>query len=89
MQIDIGAPILFAWESRSWLGFEWSSWIPLDAPLQAFQEHITTELGFYRVKVYSKARLSYIGQTGRSLRERTRSSSMNTYRPQHVPRQQS
>lgn len=50
----------------------WSSWIPLDAELQTYQEHIANSPGFYRVRAVGDESLVYIGQTGRSLRQRTR-----------------
>lgn len=51
---------------------EWSEWISLDADLRAFQKHIASDAGFYRVRAKGHDGLVYIGQTGRSLRQRTR-----------------
>jgi hypothetical protein len=65
---------------KDWAGLTWSAWIPLDAGLDECLEHISTNPGIYRVRVSKPGGLAYIGQTGRSLRERTRALSRHTYR---------
>jgi hypothetical protein len=50
----------------------WSNWIPLEADLVTYQEHIPNAPGFYQVRATGRNSLAYIGQTGRSLRLRTR-----------------
>lgn len=71
--------------TRTWLGLQWSSWIPLDADSPAYQKHIPTKAGIYRVRIAGQEKLAYIGQTGRDLRERLRDLSRNTYRPKETP----
>lgn len=51
----------------------WSDWIPLEADLAAYREHIANAPGFYQIRAVGQESLVYIGQTGRSLRLRTRS----------------
>ena len=64
----------------------WSPWIPLDSDLQTYQEHIATAPGFYRVRAANQNSLVYIGQTGRSLRQRTRTElSKQVMRPLDSP----
>ncbi len=58
--------------SPSWCGLEWSEWIALDAPLAEYQQEIPRDPGFYRVRIVGRDALTYVGQTGRDLRERTR-----------------
>ena len=50
----------------------WSNWIPLDSDLPTYQQCIASTPGFYRVRAVGAEGLIYIGQTGRSLRQRTR-----------------
>lgn len=54
------------------LPLTWSDWITLDADLVTYQEHIPNAPGFYQVRATGRSSLAYIGQTGRSLRLRTR-----------------
>jgi hypothetical protein len=54
------------------ISLNWSKWIPLDADLLTYQQHVANASGFYRVRVSGSDCLAYIGQTGRSLRQRTR-----------------
>jgi len=54
------------------IALSWSKWIPLDADLSAYQENVANAPGFYRVRAAKEHWLVYIGQTGRSLRQRTR-----------------
>ncbi len=55
----------------NWCNLDWSPWMPLDAELELYREHISREPGFYRVRTLKQEGLFYIGQTGRNLRERT------------------
>jgi hypothetical protein len=54
------------------ISLTWSKWIPLDADLLTYQQFIANSPGFYRVRALGSECLAYIGQTGRSLRQRTR-----------------
>jgi hypothetical protein len=56
-----------------WGRLSWSEWIPLDAPVREYQRVISSHGGLYRVRGSGIRELVYIGQTGRNLRERTRS----------------
>ena len=58
-------------QELDWQGHNWSSWIPLFSDNSFYRKHISTKPGFYRVRSTSYEGLVYIGQTGRSLRERT------------------
>ena len=60
------------WNRLDWLCFNWSQWIPLESPIQVYQNHITKNPGLYRVRITHNRKLAYIGQAGRDLRERTR-----------------
>jgi hypothetical protein len=62
----------FAESTHKMIPLTWSNWIPLDADLPAYQVHIASVPGFYRVRASGSDCLAYIGQTGRSLRQRTR-----------------
>ena len=55
--------------SPSWKGLGWSPWVPFTGPPRLFRE-IPTHPGVYRVRPAGGSVLSYVGQTGRSLRER-------------------
>lgn len=68
------------------ISLNWSDWIPLDADLSTYQKHIASSPGFYRVRATKKDWLVYIGQTGRSLRQRTRAElSKQVMRPLESP----
>jgi hypothetical protein len=54
------------------ISLAWSEWIPLNADLLTYQQYVSNEPGFYRVRASGSECLAYIGQTGRSLRQRTR-----------------
>jgi hypothetical protein len=54
------------------INLTWSDWIPLDADLLTYQQFIANRPGFYRVRAVGSEFFAYIGQTGRSLRQRTR-----------------
>jgi hypothetical protein len=54
------------------ISLAWSEWIPLNADLLTYQQYVSNEPGFYRVRASGSDCLAYIGQTGRSLRQRTR-----------------
>lgn len=65
--------------SDSWGELSWSPWISLNAPLDIFQNYITKNPGFYRIRSSQEKELVYVGQTGRDLRERTRMLSRGVY----------
>ncbi|MDP6999767.1 MAG: GIY-YIG nuclease family protein [Candidatus Poribacteria bacterium] len=73
------------WNRLDWLGFNWSQWIPLESPIQVYQNHITKNPGLYRVRITHNRKLAYIGQTGRDLRERTRQLSSKVNNNQDNP----
>ena len=54
-----------------WMGFEWSPWRSLN-PADGELSEISTNPGIYRVRHLDRDGLTYIGQTGRSLRGRLR-----------------
>ena len=55
--------------SRTWCGLDWTSWLPFDADRKDFRQ-FERVAGVYRVRVRGTDKFAYIGQTGRSLRER-------------------
>jgi hypothetical protein len=65
--------------SATWGQLEWSDWIDLAAPLSEFQSRISTGPGFYRIRSRHSPGLVYVGQTGRSLRSRTRCLAKGVY----------
>ena len=65
--------------SNDWGSLSWSKWIPLDSSITIFKDNIKKEAGFYRIRSLENKGLVYIGQTGRCLRERTRSLARGTY----------
>lgn len=65
--------------SLSWGNLVWTPWLPLSSGMADFQKLIPMSIGFYRVRVPQLGVLAYIGQTGRDLRERTRSLARHTY----------
>ena len=64
----------------NWGGLQWSEWIPLFSEVSVFQRHISRSPGLYRIRSSHTSGLIYIGQTGRSLRERTRSLAIHAKR---------
>ena len=64
----------------TWGRLSWSEWIALDAPLGEYQRVVSNRGGLYRVRGSGVSELVYIGQTGRNLRERTRSLAKGVYR---------
>ncbi len=68
-----------------WQDFKWGPWIPLDADIRNYKEAVTALPGLYRVRICDSAKLAYIGQTGRNLRERTRSLAKHTYSSESSP----
>lgn len=63
---------------QDWCGLAWTDWIPFDAPTGEFQA-VPTGPGLYRVRVQGQPVFAYIGQTGRSLRERLGDLRRNTH----------
>ena len=57
--------------SMDWQNIKWSEWVPLYSDNFIYKKYISTKPGFYRVRSSLCDGLVYIGQTGRSLRERT------------------
>ncbi|MFB6213171.1 MAG: hypothetical protein ABEJ07_01240 [Candidatus Nanohaloarchaea archaeon] len=52
-----------------WLGFDWSDWSLLE-PGTGKVSSLPETPGFFRIKKVESEDLDYVGQTGRSLRER-------------------
>lgn len=71
--------------SNYWGGLGWTPWIELNAPLAKFRNGVPKAPGFYRIRKTDANDLIYVGQTGRSLRERTRALANNTYRSDDMP----
>ena len=71
--------------SNEWGRLSWSPWIPLDASVDRYRAAISDQPGLYRVRSTGLPHLVYIGQTGRNLRERTRSLASGVYRPANDP----
>ncbi len=67
--------------SINWEGLQWTPWIHFDEPRMAFKALPTTG-GIYRVRPAGADHLAYIGQTGRSLRERLSSLRRHTLSPE-------
>ena len=67
--------------SPKWCSLSWSSWVPLDASSDVFRKLLLTDPGLYRVRIVGKDALAYIGQTGRDLKERTRTLANKTMQP--------
>lgn len=61
-----------------WLGLEWRDWAELD-PAAGSLAALPTEPGLYRVRHLDRDGLTYIGETGRSLRGRVRALARGTY----------
>jgi hypothetical protein len=59
------------YEADDWMGFDWSPWLSLN-PAKGKLSQISTNPGIYRVRHIERDGLTYIGQTGRSLRGRLR-----------------
>ena len=55
--------------SRTWCGLDWTPWLPFDADRKDFRQ-FDRVAGVYRIRVRGTDTFAYIGQTGRSLRER-------------------
>ena len=64
--------------SRDWLDLDWSEWTSLHPDNDRLTD-ITTDEGLYRVRHTERGGLTYIGETGRSLRGRVRSLSRGAY----------
>lgn len=65
---------------------EWSPWIPLESGIDQYRASIPAQPGLYRVRPTSRpSLLAYIGQTGRSIRERTRELARQVNRPPDDP----
>jgi hypothetical protein len=62
---------------HDWCGFQWTDWIPLTLDQDSFSK-IPSEPGLYRIRSLRDNAIVYIGQTGRSLKERTRTLRNNT-----------
>jgi len=57
----------------NWGGLSWSKWIPLFSEVSVYQRYVPRSPGLYCVRSSRTPGLIYVGQTGRNLRERTRS----------------
>ena len=69
----------------NWGGLSWSEWVPLFSEVSVFQRHIAKFPGLYRVRSRQAPGLVYVGQTGRNLRERTRSLAIHSTRGHDSP----
>lgn len=67
--------------SINWEGLEWAPWIHFDEQGTAFKA-LPATAGIYRVRPAGADYLAYIGQTGRSLRERLSSLRRHTLSPE-------
>ena len=67
--------------ASDYLGLDWSDWISLN-PDEGNIENLSTDPGLYRVRHTSRDRLMYIGEAGRSVRERVRALARGTYADQ-------
>ena len=67
----------FEFFSHSWCNLSWTPWIPFSTQSSEFQI-IPKEPGLYRIRPVNEQFLMYIGQTGRSLRERLNDLRRNT-----------
>lgn len=65
--------------SPSWCDLIWTPWVRLD-PAGSELRTLPTGMGVYRVRPIGGNQLAYIGQTGRSLRERLRDLGRNACR---------
>lgn len=63
--------------SQNWCDLSWTPWISFSAQSSEFQI-IPKEPGLYRIRAENEQFLMYIGQTGRSLRERLNDLRRNT-----------
>lgn len=54
--------------SSAWGDLHWTSWIPFATP--SYFKHLPALPGVYRIRAVGVAELFYLGETGRSLRER-------------------
>lgn len=61
---DTGEPT-----DQNWCGLDWTAWVPF---IGGDFATMPAGPGVYRVRVLSQSTLTYLGQTGRSLRERLR-----------------
>lgn len=61
--------ILLDFLSLNWCGLEWTPWIKF-SDVDDYRKTITQLPGLYRIKPVGIDKLSYLGHTGRSLRER-------------------
>ncbi len=59
------------YHAADWVGFDWSPWLSLN-PADGELSRLSTNPGIYRVRHFDRDGLTYIGQTGRSLRGRVR-----------------
>src|SRR5687768_4262545 len=66
--------------SIDWEGLQWSPWLRFGEPGSVFRK-LPAAPGVYRVRPAGGDLLAYVGQTGRSLRERLSSLSRHTLSP--------
>ncbi|MDM0052012.1 hypothetical protein [Variovorax sp. J22R115] len=60
---------------KDWCGLSWSQWVAFDGGDFA---SLTTGPGVYRIRVVGQSSLVYVGQTGRSVRDRLRALRSNS-----------
>jgi hypothetical protein len=68
-----------------WCDLSWGTWVSFSSPSSVFRQQLSTEGGVYKVRIEGEGSLAYIGQTGRSLRERVRTLANNTLRAERSP----
>jgi hypothetical protein len=54
------------WSSRGWGGFRWSPWKSVEevTSVKGYRETVPEREGVYRIRMYPRRRLAYIGQAG-------------------------
>jgi hypothetical protein len=73
------------WDNE-WADRVWTDWFPLDTRCPEFQSQAQKQPGLYRVSAKQHdGGLVYLGQTGRSLRERLMALARNVKRPRDHP----
>lgn len=69
---------MYRFLAQDWCDLSWSEWVPLSGNQTEFQR-LPAAPGLYRTRPSGQPRLSYIGQTGRSLRMRLRELARGVY----------
>jgi hypothetical protein len=77
-RLAVPAPTTTDTHATDWCGLNWTPWRPLDPAADRLGDLPTTP-GCYRVRHPELDRLCYVGETGRSLRERVRALARNAH----------